>query len=132
MSEETPTLDQYRARLPRKVVKLRRPIPAHEGEVSELTIREPTMEDLERTELTGLLQPMQVLRVVLASCANVPPSSIGSLSVADVLKCQEALSEMGFTVSDIYQLVGISMPITSGASASPASGGSSSGPTGSA
>lgn len=113
MSQDENPFDAYRAQLPRKVVKLSRPLPAHGRMVSELTIVEPTLEDLERTELEGLKNPAQLLRVVLASCAGIPPSSAQKLAIRDVNKCQEALAELGFSVSDLYALLGVTQPTTS-------------------
>lgn len=125
-------VDAFRARLQRRTVKLKRPVPAHGGDVSELTIREPVAEDLDRTELVGLASPTQILRSVLAACAGVPPSTIGALSIPDLLSCQEALSDLGFTVSDVYALLGIAAPGRTSAGASPPSAASPSGLTGSA
>lgn len=110
MSEETTEFDAYKAKLPRKTVPLSRPIPAHGGMVSTLTIVEPLMENLEGTEIAGLQSPALVLRQVISQCAGIPPSSVRLLGIRDVVKCQEALAELGFTVSDLYQLVGIIPP----------------------
>lgn len=143
MSKDTERneFDEYRAALQSRVVKLSRPVPAHGRTFSEITIREPTLEDLERTELTGLQNPAVILRQVLASCAGLPPSSVKRLPVRDVLACNEALADMGFTVSELYGLLGVANPATPSASdesstssgestSSPVSTASAGGPTG--
>ena len=87
------------------IVKLTKPITAHAEEVSELTLREPTTEDIIDTGLpmlmivgdgdtTGVEIRQKVVAKYISKLAAIPLSSVRSLSMADYSACSAAV--MGF------------------------------------
>ncbi|MCX7084305.1 MAG: phage tail assembly protein [Methylococcales bacterium] len=86
------------------LVKLSKPIILGDSELTELTLREPTVDDVAEigypflviTTDTGTaiqLQPKVVLKYA-AKLAAVPPSSLKTLTLSDLSKLQEVV--MGF------------------------------------
>lgn len=83
------------------IVTLGRAIEAHGKELSELELREPTVEDVQRlgypytisTEGGVRLEP-KVVGGYIARLAGIPPSSVTKLSIADFQRLQ--VSVLGF------------------------------------
>lgn len=87
------------------IVPLSKPIKAHDEELSQLTLREPTTEEVmeegypflvvtSKTGDSGVeLRPKVVARYVM-KLSGIPLSSVKQLSVPDLQRCQVAV--MGF------------------------------------
>ena len=87
------------------VIKLSEPIQAHGEEVSELTLREPTTEDVIKFGQPFLVIPrdggdtgveirMNIIARYVSELAAIPMSSVKKLSRNDFSACQAAV--MGF------------------------------------
>lgn len=88
-----------------RVVQLKSPIREGGKTITELHIRQPVVNDLEQIPAECFNAPIQMLRVVLASCAGVSGTAIRLLTLPDMKACAEALTEMGFTTADAYSLL---------------------------
>lgn len=86
-------------------IKLSKPITAHAEEVSEITLREPTTEDiidiglphliiLGNDESTGVEVRQKVVAKYISKLAGIPMSSVRSLAPKDFSACTAAV--MGF------------------------------------
>ena len=87
-------------------VKLSRPIQAHGEEVSEITLREPTADDVMQIGSPQLLVPSadgesagveiraKVIGQYITRLASIPPSSVKALPIVDFMQCQQVI--MGF------------------------------------
>lgn len=84
------------------VIPLKKPIKAHGKELAELTLREPTTEDLMQIGSPILIIPSasgeagmevrpKVIGAYITALAQIPPSSVKDLHPADFMACQEKL-----------------------------------------
>lgn len=76
-------------------VSLRHPIPAHGEEVSELTLREPTLAMLDDIHVVlgdeGLRVNLGDLSRLIGAMADIPPSSARQIRVMDLGKFKDVL-----------------------------------------
>lgn len=87
-------------------IKLSRPVKAHDEELAEITLREPTAEDVMQIGSPQLLVPSadgesagveiraKIIGQYVTRLASIPPSSVKAMSLADFMQCQQAV--MGF------------------------------------
>lgn len=87
-------------------VRLSRPIQAHGEEVTELTLREPTIGDLDGVQVTitgdGCTIDLGAVARVAAGMAGVPPSAVRAISIRDL----PALAR------PVFDFLGESLPIS--------------------
>jgi len=87
------------------VIPLTKPIPAHGEEISSLTLRDPSSEDVMDlgypflvqvgdSGTTGLEMRPKVVARYVSKLGQIPLSSVGKLDIPDLMKCQAAV--MGF------------------------------------
>ena len=105
MSDKKSLLDTPREPLSGpQTVKLSRPVRAHGEDVSVLTLREPTSEDimnigypvsLKVEDKTGgiIVQNKTEMAAMISTLAEVPPSTIKSLHFRDYLKCTGVVTD---------------------------------------
>ncbi len=87
-------------------VRLSRPIQAHGEEVTELTLREPTIGDLDGVQVTvsgdGCTVDLGAVARIAAGMAGVPPSAARTISIRDL----PALT------GPVFDFLGASLPIS--------------------
>ena len=89
-----------------ETVKLSKPISAHGEEISEITLREPTPEDVMQVGSPQLLIPSadgesvgieirgKVIGQYISRLGSVPMSSVKAMTIGDFTRCQGVI--MGF------------------------------------
>jgi hypothetical protein len=88
-----------------KIVELQSPIMENGQPIKSLRIRQPCVIDLEQVPAESMQRPIELLRIVLARCAEVSDTAIRTLTIVDMTTCTRALTEMGFTIADAYLLL---------------------------
>ena len=71
-------------------VKLSKPIKVGDKEVSEITLREPTLGDLIAGETVGGTSQTAKVAATLAAMADIPYSAFKTISARDFVKINEA------------------------------------------